>query len=767
MTEKNHRLRLVIPDMDCASCVANIERELNKLDGVTGASVNFALGLAIVSFKKEKISADEILEAVKKLGYYASIEMSKQVGVQPSLFDEGGHKDHEHNEDKKGRWHSKNKKSKEDHSAHAMDEGRKQMEKRRNRFLISLILGVAVLVIGFAVDVPYEMYVMMGLSLLILVFAGNEFFRKGVVNLLKGRPGMDALVALGVGSAFLYSSYLVLFTDRVEEYFMDVAVITTFILFGRYLEALSKGKAGLAIKKLIGLSAKVAHKLDGDDIVDIAVDQIQVGDILIVKPGEKVPTDGIIIEGSGAIDESMITGESIGVEKTVDSKVIGATINGNTVFRMRAEKVGSETMLAHIVRLVQDAQMSKAPIQKLVDVVAGYFVWGVIVVAIAALIIWYVITGDVSRSFTIMVTILIIACPCALGLATPISIVVGSGKGADLGILLKNPEALEKMHKLTVVCFDKTGTITRGKPKVEVFRSVEGDEDSNLGRALSLELASEHPLAESVITYVRKQTDIKAHDVKNFEAIVGKGIMGEIGTQIYYLGSEKLIRELGVSLDAYQEDIRRLYNQGYTVLIFSDTKQVRAYFGVKDTIKTYSKAAVEALKKRDIKPVMVTGDNERVASAIAGEIGISEIFAEVAPEDKVRIIERLQKEGEVVGMIGDGINDSPALAQADVGIALGTGTDVAMESGDVVIVKGDLNKAVVAMELSEATLRNIKQNLFWAFIYNSVGIPIAALGLLNPMISAVAMSFSSVSVVLNALRLRKFKAKLGAHNKKH
>jgi P-type Cu+ transporter len=749
MSKNLRHARLLITDMDCASCVLNIEKDLNKLEGVVEAVVNFATGTALIKFDQTKLDSEKIVERVRSMGYEVIEEAAEQ--KQQSLFKEAKH-------DRHGGFMKMNGGGEHLGHDHSAVEGHKQILKRRNRFFLSFVLSVPVLVFSFALKVEYGAYVMMLLSFVILAFPGREFFIRGIPSLIKGRPGMDTLVALGVGASFLYSSYLVLFTDIHEEYFMDVAIIASFILLGRYIEALSKGKAGSAIRKLLKYSATTAHKVSDSDVVDISIDDVQIGDFLICKPGEKIPVDGVIIEGEAAIDESMITGESMAVEKGEGDKVMGSTINGNTSFRMMAEKVGSETMLAHIIKMVQDAQMSKAPIQKLVDKVSGFFVWGVILLSIVTVLSWYLVSGDLTKAVTVMVTVLIIACPCALGLATPISIVVGSGKGASMGILLKRPEVLEKMHKLTVVCFDKTGTITKGMPEVEIYKSVEGDDETNLARALSLERISEHSLAKSVISFVQKRGDIKFHEVKKFEAVTGRGIKGEIGSLMYYLGSEKFIKDLGLDLSVIEEDLTRLYNQGHTVLILADSKHIRAYFGVKDGIKSSAREAVIQLKKMEIKPVMVTGDNERVASAIAGEAGISEIFAEVSPEDKVRVIEKLQKENEFVGMLGDGINDSPALAKADVGIAMGTGTDIAIESGDIVIVKGDLNKAVTAIELSEATLKNIKQNLFWAFLYNSIGLPIAALGFLNPMISALAMAFSSVSVVLNALRLQKFKS---------
>lgn len=720
---------LSLSDMSCASCVAHIEGDLNKKDGVLEAKVNFATNSGRVTYDPNKISEEDIVATVKKAGYTAEVK--------------GGHHEMkmEHGE----------------HHDHAKMEGKGQIKTRRNRFLFSLILSIAILLFTFVIQFETAPYLMMVLSLMILVFSGREFFERGIPNLIKGRPGMDTLVAIGVGAAFLFSSYSVLFTVAQDEYFMDVAIISTFILLGRYLEALAKGRASEAIKKLLELSPKIAHKVVDGKSTDISVEDVQLQDSLLVKPGEKIPVDGVIIEGTAVIDESMVTGESIPVDKALGMSVIGATINGNTAFTMQAKKIGKDTVLAQIIKLVQDAQMSKAPIQKLVDVVASYFVWGVLLIATATIVTWTLITGDISTALIYTVSVLIIACPCALGLATPISIVVGSGKGAKLGILLKNSESLEKMHKITAICFDKTGTITKGEPQVQSFKNLNGQEEKNLANALALEEASEHPLARSIVQYVKSRGNISALKVDGAKAITGKGIMGAINGEDFYLGSLKYMQELNVELSSNLDEITALQSSGHTVLILSNGKEALAHFAVQDGIKDTSKHAIKLLKRRKIRTIMLTGDNERVAKTIAEQVGIDEVHASVSPEDKVNIVSELQAKGEIVAMIGDGINDSPALAKADVGIAMGTGTDIAMESGDVVLVKGDLLKAVEAIELSEATLRNIKQNLFWAFVYNTVGIPIAALGFLNPMISAAAMAFSSVSVVFNALRLRRFK----------
>ncbi len=726
-------IRLKITGMTCASCVLHIENDLKELDGVKEAVVNLPLKSGSVTFDPEKLTENDIINAVKKAGYKAVV-----MGTEHKGHDMG------------------------DHAGHAQMEDEAHIRDRIRKLIVSAVLTVIILTLGFVWKVEYGMEIMFAFSLIIILYSGRDFFTKGIPDLLKGRPAMDTLVALGMGAAFLYSTYLMFFTDIHEEYFMDVAVIATFILLGRYLEAKAKGKASTAIRKLLELSAKVAHRITkGGGTEDIPADQVKLDDLLRVKPGEKIPTDGIITDGYGAFDESMVTGESIPIDKSEGDKVIGATINGNTTFVMKATKVGSETVLSQIIKMVQDAQMHKAPIQKLVDIVAGYFVWGVIVIAAITFLGWSVINdGAITTALIPTVAVLIIACPCALGLATPISIVVGSGKGAQMGILIKKTESLEKAHKITAIAFDKTGTITKGHPEVQEFKLLNGDKEEALKLALALEEHSEHPLAKSVIDYVQKENTVKGlQKVDGFKAVIGLGVKGKVGDKEYHFGSSRYMDDLKVLSKDSDKEIEKMQEKGYTVLCLSDDEHVLALFGVQDGIKESSKNTIELLKKRHIKTVMITGDNEKVANAIASEVGIDEVHSGVTPDKKSDIIAQLQKDGHFVAMVGDGINDSPALAKADVGIAMGTGTDVAIETGDLVLVKGDLQKAVEAIELSRATLRNIKQNLFWAFIYNSIGIPLAALGFLSPAVSAAAMAFSSISVVLNALRLKRFKVK--------
>lgn len=730
----------LISDMNCASCAAHITKDIKKMDGVLDVFVNFASEKASVTFDDEKLSEQDIIGQIKKTGYTAT------------LADEPEKKNHHgHHDEMKS----------DEHHDHAAMESKKNIRSKLYKVIFGAVLSVIVVSLSFFIDFPSEHYVMMAMTLIVLLYTGQEFYLRGIPSFLfKGRPNMDTLVALGVSAAFLYSSYNVIFTDLTEEYFMDAAIISTFIILGRYLEARAKGSAGEAIKKLLSLGAKTAHKVVDGKTLEIPVSDVKKGDKLLIKPGEKIPVDGVIVDGVCTIDESMVTGESIPVDKKEGDKVIGATVNGNTSFYIKAEKVGKETVLAQMVKLVEEAQMSKAPIQKLVDTVSSYFVWVVILIAVSTFGVWYYMDGEFAAAIVPTVAVLIIACPCALGLATPISVVVGCGKGAELGILFKRAESLEKIHKISAVCFDKTGTITEGKPKVTDFiLSKIGKQsvaDSDIKKYIaSLEHKSEHPLAKAVVDYA-SQKDL--FDAKNVQAITGKGISGQVNGHKVGIGNRQFMTDQGImrcsELDAEAE---KLALAGRTVLFFYINDRERGIMALQDEEKETSKKAVKLLHERGVKTIMMTGDNKLVAEDIAKRVGIDKVFAQVAPEDKVSRIKELRESGEFVAMVGDGINDAPALATADVGIAMGTGTDVAIETGDVILVKGDLLKAVESIALSEATLKNIKQNLFWAFIYNSVGIPVAAMALLNPIFSAGAMAFSSISVVLNALRLKRFK----------
>lgn len=715
-------IQLQIKGIHCASCVNNIEKNLAKKEGIGKGVVNFALEQANIDYDDSVLSEQDVIDVITKAGYSAEVL-------------------------------SDNKPDNHSEHSHISSNGDSEMKTRLTKFMLAFILTVLVLVLAFLVSLPNERVMMLILSIGI-VYAGREFFKIGIPNLFRGQPGMDTLVALGSGTAFLYSAYIVLFLDHGETYFMDVGFITTFILLGRYLEARAKGKASEAIKKLLQLAPKIAHKVvAGKETQDIDLDKVQVGDNLLVKPGEKIPVDGVIVDGSVSIDESMVTGESLPVEKTVGDKVIGATLNSNRVFIMKAEKIGSETVLAQIIKMVQDAQMTKAPIQKLVDTISKYFVWGVLLIAAGTYFGWLGAGAETGKALFYMVTVLVIACPCALGLATPISIVVGTGRGAKLGILIKDSEALEKMKKITAIAFDKTGTLTKGKPEVV---DIKGDKNI-LEIAYSLEQNSEHPLAKAIVKKA-KQNNISAQKVHDFSAVVGRGIVGELAGTKYFLGNTSLLRENNIEFSNAEKDVIKAgENKGYTALLLASDKKYLGVIFVADKLKENAKEIIAKIKKMNIKTIMMTGDNSLTAEAISKEVGIDSFYARLMPDEKVAKIKELQDKGEFVAMVGDGINDAPALAQSNVGIAMGTGTDVAVETGDVVLVKGDLEKAVESINLSKATLRTIKQNLFWAFIYNTVGIPFAVLGFLNPAISAMAMSFSSISVVLNALRLKRAK----------
>ena len=725
--------------MDCASCVNNIQRDVGKLPGVHHIVVNFATNKAEVMFDEQKISSESIVDFIKKSGYTATI--LREPGSTESM-------PHEH-------MHH------EDHAAHAQAESEKDVQKKLFKALFGLTISIILIAFDFVLVLPYEGVLSFLLTLCLLAYTAREFFLKGIpAFFLRGRPNMDTLVALGVSSAFLYSTYNVFFAhagtmESHATYFMDAALISTFIMFGRYLEARSKGEASSAVRKLLHMGAKVAHKVVSGDIQDVPTHTLQVSDLLLVKPGEKIPVDGMITDGSASIDESMITGESLPVEKTVGSKVIGATLNTTTAFTMRAEHVGKETVLAQMARMVEKAQMSRAPIQKLVDLISNYFVWGVVLIALVTFGAWYTTTGDFSMALITTVAVLIIACPCALGLATPISIVVGTGKGAQMGILLKNAETLEKMHKITAICFDKTGTITEGKPRVTDME-LWGAENDMLQLVASLERQSEHPLAQAVVRYALEK-NVSFLAASKATALPGRGIAGTVGTQSVVVGSADLLQEKNISIDQNTlKDAKRFAKEGKTILHAAVNTTYQGFLALQDTEKHNAHHAIKALHARGIKTIMMTGDNPDVAQTIAANVGIPTVHAVITPDGKLALIKQLQAEGEYVAMVGDGINDAPALATAQVGIAMGTGTDIAVETGDIVLVQGDLFKAVEAIELSKATLRNIQQNLFWAFLYNVIGIPIAALGLLNPALSAIAMAFSSISVVLNALRLRRW-----------
>ena len=740
----------IIEGMSCASCAMTIENAVSKIPGVDKASVNLATEIMTVE-ANDSVTPEDIAKVVDGVGYGAR---PRGKSVEEEL--------EEKNEKKE---------------AHLR-------EMKRN-LTISAIFAVPLLFIAMAdmVGIPMPAflspmqspvsYALIQLALVLpIVWIGRRFFVDGFKALSKGHPNMDSLVALGTSAAFLYSLYG---TYHVLEghahfamnlYYESAGVILTLITLGKYFEDVSKGKTSMAIQTLVGLAPKMATVLRDGQEVEVPVEEVQVGDLIRVKPGEKVPVDGIVTEGNSTVDESMLTGESIPVSKAVGDEVIGASLNKTGSFILKATKIGKDTALSQIIQLVEQAQGSKAPIAKLADKVSGVFVPIVIVLALVSGLAWYFL-GQESWVFalTITISVLVIACPCALGLATPTAIMVGTGKGAENGILLKSGEALEEANHVNMVVFDKTGTITNGTPVVtDVVTADSTDADALIRLAASLEVASEHPLGEAIVAKAKEQ-GAAFDEVTNFEAIPGFGIKGHVGETLVFLGNEKWMRENGLANEAMNEKANRFAEQGKTPLYIGYNDAVQGLIVVADTVKESSARAIQTLHEMGIQVAMMTGDHERTAQAIAAEVGIDRVFSEVLPQDKANYVSKLQEEGYIVAMVGDGINDAPALAQAQVGIAIGTGTDVAIESADAVLMKSDLMDVPAMLKLSRATIRNIKENLFWAFAYNVIGIPFA-MGvlhlfggpLLNPMIAGAAMSFSSVSVVLNALRLKRWKA---------
>ncbi|MDF2880389.1 MAG: copper-translocating P-type ATPase [Clostridiaceae bacterium] len=734
-----------IEGMTCASCVRAVERATRKIDGVIESNVNLATENMNIIYEPFKVRVSDIKKAVEAAGYKA---LDEEVSVDA-------------------------------------DKEKKQKESNLlwKKFIFSLIFTVPLLTITmghmFGVKLPEVIDPMMNprsfaviqLVLVIpVIMAGSRFYKVGFKTLVKGSPNMDSLVAIGTSAAFLYGLYAVFEiiggnTQYVYDlYFESAATIITLITLGKYLESVTKGKTSEAIKKLMGLTPKTAIIISNGKEVEISIDEVEVGDIVIAKPGERLAVDGEVIEGNTSVDESMLTGESMPVEKSVGDKVIGASINKNGLIRYKATKVGKDTALAQIIKLVEDAQGSKAPIAKLADIIAGYFVPVVIALAVVSSLVWY-FSGETSVfSLTIFISVLVIACPCALGLATPTAIMVGTGKGAEHGVLIKSGAALETTHKIQTIVFDKTGTITEGNPKVtDIITMNELDKDYLLQLAASAEKGSEHPLGEAIV----REAEEKAVEVKKldyFKAIPGEGIAVKIDSKDILLGNKKLMEKNNIVIEAIEQNSHELAKEGKTPMYISVDGDIAGIIAVADTVKDNSKKAIEQLHKMGIEVAMITGDNKRTAEAIAKQVGIDRVLAEVLPQDKANEVKKIQSEGKKVAMVGDGINDAPALAQSDIGIAIGSGTDVAIESADIVLMRSDLMDVPTAIQLSKKTIKNIKENLFWAFGYNTLGIPVA-MGilylfggpLLNPMIAAAAMSFSSVSVLTNALRLKRFK----------
>ncbi|MBL7206137.1 MAG: copper-translocating P-type ATPase [Candidatus Aenigmarchaeota archaeon] len=718
-----------ISGMHCASCAQNIESSIGKMDGVISASVNFASEKLTVEFN-ENVTENQIKKAVEKLGFKTadgSVDTEKK-------------------------------------------EREKEMQSLKRKFLLSLALSIPIFIISmildmwFGMSIPFKNEILLILTIPVQFVVGYGFY-KGTFTALKAKTAsMDTLVAIGTSAAFIYSILVMVFPGLFGShvYFETSAVLITFIIFGRWLEAITKGKTSEAIKKLVGLQPKTAIVIRKGKETEIPIEDVVVGDVILVKPGQKIPVDGVIVDGHSSVDESMITGESIPVEKGKGDTVIGATINKHGSFRFRATKVGKDTALYQIIKLVEDAQGSKAPIQRIADRVSSYFVPAVILIALLSFSLWFFVIGQTFIfSLTVFVAVIIIACPCSLGLATPTAIMVGTGKGAENGVLIKGAEALENAHKLTTIVFDKTGTLTKGKPVVtDIVNVGKMNKNDIIKYAAILEKKSEHPLAEAIMNKAKG----KIPEASSFKAIPGYGITGKYGKQDILFGNLKLIKKNKIVIDDIEEKVAQLEGQGKTTMILSVNKKAVGIIAVADVLKKNSKSAVERLKKMGKDVFMITGDNERTARAIGSQLGITNILAEVLPEEKEKEIGKLQKSGKVVAMVGDGINDAPALAKADIGIALGAGTDVALETGQIILVKDDPKDVATAIDLSNYTIKKIRQNLFWAFFYNSVGIPIAAgilypfTGfLLNPMIAGAAMALSSVSVVSNSLLMKRYK----------
>lgn len=739
-----------IGGMTCASCSARVEKVLGKLEGITSATVNLATEKATVHYDTQQIKLSTIRQAIEKAGYQA-LEIEKKTAIDE-------------------------------------DKLRKEKEIRtlKTKLIVSATFGIPLLYLAmgamiwwlrlpipsFLEPMQYPLtYAIVQIILVIpIIIAGHRFYSVGFKAIIQRSPNMDSLIAMGTSAAILYSLYSVYqigsgnFGAVEDLYFETAGVIITLILLGKYLEAVSKGKTSEAIKKLMGLAPKTAIVIRDGTEIETPIDEVEIDDVILVKPGGKIPVDGIVIEGNTAIDESMLTGESMPIDKKSGDAVYAASINKNGVVKFRATKIGGDTALAQIIKLVEDAQGSKAPIAQLADIVSSYFVPIVFVIAVLAFAGWYFTGHTFVFAMTIFISILVIACPCALGLATPTAIMVGTGKGAEYGILIKGGEALETTHLIDTIVFDKTGTITEGKPEVTDIVTTNGIErDWLLQIAASAEKGSEHPLGEAIVRGAEKES-LEMRTIDTFKAIPGYGIEVEVDGSRLLLGNRKMMDQNSISLITLEAESDRLAEEGKTPMYIAMNGQLSGIIAVADVVKASSKAAIAKLHEMGIEVAMITGDNKKTAAAIAGQVGIDRVLAEVLPQDKSNEVKKLQAEGRKVAMVGDGINDAPALAQADIGIAIGSGTDVAMESADIVLMRSDLMDVLTAIKLSKSTIRNIKQNLVWAFGYNVAGIPIAAgllylFGgpLLNPIFAAAAMSLSSVSVLTNALRLKGFK----------
>lgn len=732
------KAEFTVSGMTCAACANRVEKRLNKLEGVNGATVNFALESATVDFNPDEINVNEMKSAITKLGYKLEVKSDEQ----------------------------------DESTDHRLQE----IERQKKKFIISLILSFPLLwamVSHFSFtsfiylpDMLMNPWVQLALATPVQFIIGGQFYVGAYKALRNKSANMDVLVALGTSAAYFYSVYLSIQSIGSSEHMTDLyfetsAVLITLIILGKLFEAKAKGRSSEAIKKLMGLQAKTATVMRDGTEMKILIEEVVAGDIVYVKPGEKIPVDGEIVEGKSAIDESMLTGESIPVDKTIGDVVIGSTMNKNGFLKVKATKVGRDTALAQIIKVVEEAQGSKAPIQRVADQISGIFVPVVVVIAIITFAVWmiFVTPGDFGGALEKMIAVLVIACPCALGLATPTSIMAGSGRSAEYGILFKGGEHLEATHRLDTVILDKTGTVTNGKPVLTDVIVADGFNEEEILRLVgAAEKNSEHPLAEAIVEGIKeKKIDIPSSET--FEAIPGFGIESVVEGKQLLIGTRRLMKKFNIDIEEVSKSMEELEREGKTAMLIAINKEYAGIVAVADTVKDTSKGAITRLKKMGLDVVMITGDNTQTAQAIAGQVGIEHVIAEVLPEGKAEEVKKLQAQGKKVAMVGDGINDAPALATADIGMAIGTGTDVAMEAADITLIRGDLNSIADAIFMSKMTIRNIKQNLFWALAYNGLGIPIAAFGFLAPWVAGAAMAFSSVSVVLNALRLQRVKLK--------
>ncbi|VEP14618.1 putative copper-transporting ATPase PacS [Hyella patelloides LEGE 07179] len=750
-TKNLESANLKLRGMSCASCAIRIEEAIKNVPGVAECNVNFGAEQAAVKYNPRQTSIADIQDAVEEAGYsaYSLQEQAMLTGEDD------------------------------------IEQAARKAESRDLKLkiivggIISFILIVGSLPMMTGLTLPFipawlhNPWLQLILTTPVQFWCGYRFYISGWKAFKRHTATMDTLIALGTSAAYLYSVFATVFPDfflnqglMPEVYYETAAVIITMILLGQWFENRAKGKTSEAIRQLMGLQAKDARVIRNGREIDVPINEVQINDTILVRPGEKIPVDGEIVSGSSTIDEAMVTGESIPVKKQRGDEVIGATINKTGSFKFRATRVGTDTVLAQIVQLVQDAQGSKAPIQRLADKVTGWFVPTVIALSIITFVLWFTIMGNISLALINTVGLLIIACPCALGLATPTSVMVGTGKGAENGILIKGAESLELAHKLQTIVLDKTGTITQGKPTVTDYQAVRGvdygAELKLLRLVAAVERNSEHPLAEAVVRYAQSQ-DVDLPESNDFEAVAGSGVQGTVSDRLVQIGTQRWMSELGIKTDTLQQQKDTWEAEAKTVVLIAVDGELEGIMGIADAVKPSSTAAVRALRNLNLEVVMLTGDNQKTAEAIARQVGIVRVEAEVRPDQKAAKVKELQQEGKIVAMVGDGINDAPALAQADVGIAIGTGTDVAISASDLTLISGELHGIVTAIQLSKATISNIRQNLFFAFIYNVLGIPIAAgvlfpfFGwLLNPIIAGIAMAFSSVSVVTNALRLRNF-----------